>query len=484
MREVVSARAATPGDPGGRRRRAAFARASTCIAALSLACTLTQEDFEPREVSALDTVASRGPAPSADPIVATLVGCADAGGCCASASDCPSGQVCANGACVAACFSEDVSACEVPLCPGPACPAARCTDGVQDGREPADCGEGCPALCSDASACLVDGDCASGRCVAARCAAATCSDGVQNQGEAGVDCGGPCEGCERGPCGGEASGSRCGGDPRCPRCGDGAPCQSGADCESGVCDAGVCVSCSDGARNGTETGVDCGGGAPGCAPCADGAACAADADCAGERCVGGLCTSARCDDGIQNGTETGVDCGGSRADCPRCSLGSACASDADCESQRCAGQVCISCADGARNGSESDVDCGGSDPACARCEPGDRCQLDSDCESGACQDGTCCGGTLGDCTRCAERLSPAVDCGAPAEGVDALGVVNCGAFLSCLAENPARCATRNAPGCSGGDPAANACPHNDYGGIAGTGVTRATEVLFDAGCQL
>jgi hypothetical protein len=46
--------------------------------------------------------------------------------------------------------------------------------------------------------------------------------------------------------------------------------------------------CDDGIQNGDEEGVDCGGS---CAPCAT------------------------CDDGIQNGDETGVDCGGSCAPC-------------------------------------------------------------------------------------------------------------------------------------------------------------------------
>ena len=49
------------------------------------------------------------------------------------------------------------------------------------------------------------------------------------------------------------------------------------------------AACFDGIQNGTETGVDCGGD---CAPCPT------------------------CDDGIQNGQETGVDCGG--PDCAPC----------------------------------------------------------------------------------------------------------------------------------------------------------------------
>lgn len=50
--------------------------------------------------------------------------------------------------------------------------------------------------------------------------AASCGDGIQNQGESGVDCGGPCNAC--GP------------------------------------------TCVDGIKNGAETGVDCGGGCPAC----------------------------------------------------------------------------------------------------------------------------------------------------------------------------------------------------------------------------
>lgn len=78
----------------------------------------------------------------------------------------------------------------------------------------------------------------------------TCSDGEQNQGELGIDCGGPCTACgAAATCsdgiqnGGEA-GVDCGGS--CPT-----PCT-------------VTPTCSDGIQNGTETGVDCGGTCPAC----------------------------------------------------------------------------------------------------------------------------------------------------------------------------------------------------------------------------
>jgi len=57
--------------------------------------------------------------------------------------------------------------------------------------------------------------------------------------------------------------------------------------------------CTDGVQNGDETGVDCGGSS--CAPCS---------------------TPPTCTDGIQNGDETGVDCGGSS--CAPCSTGGTC----------------------------------------------------------------------------------------------------------------------------------------------------------------
>jgi alpha-tubulin suppressor-like RCC1 family protein len=44
------------------------------------------------------------------------------------------------------------------------------------------------------------------------------------------------------------------------------------------------------------------------------------------------------------------------------------------------------CADGVRNGSETDVDCGGS---CPKCGPGRACSQDSDCENDVCCSGTC-----------------------------------------------------------------------------------------------
>jgi len=73
--------------------------------------------------------------------------------------------------------------------------------------------------------------------------AATCTDGLQNQGETGVDCGGPCDACQT--------------------CEDGIQNQGedGIDC-GGPCNP--CQTCDDGIQNQGEDGIDCGGPCDAC----------------------------------------------------------------------------------------------------------------------------------------------------------------------------------------------------------------------------
>jgi hypothetical protein len=348
------------------------------------------------------------------------------------------------------------------------CTIAACGDGVRNGNELlTDCGGGeCPG-CAVGSACVQGSDCASEVCGSdARCASPSCDDEVQNQDETDIDCGG-------GACG---------------PCGDAQRCASDDDCTSEVCGSAGCdadiatccqaPSCSDGITNGNEVVTDC-GNAP-CPLCPTGHACTLAAQCQSGACNGGSCAPAvSCVDTIRNGGETDVDCGGPNA-CPRCADRRACSSGTDCASGQCAAGVCISCSDGSQNGSETDVDCGGT---CGDCAPGLRCGSGADCQSGACSPlngvNRCCGGTGQHCTRCAEQLSLTADCSGAA---DQTGVNNCNAFLQCLANNSAICTTRNAPGCTG-DPG-GVCNHNSFGGDAGTGVSRATQVLINASCQL
>jgi len=91
----------------------------------------------------------------------------------------------------------------------------------------------------------------------------------------------------------------------------------------GCGNSNVGPTCTDGIQNGNETGIDCGGDCAACPP------------------------TPTCNDGIQNGNETGVDCGGSCSACP---------------------PPAATCSDGIQNGNETGVDCGGT---CSPCpQPG------------------------------------------------------------------------------------------------------------------
>jgi len=391
------------------------------------ACTLSSEEFEPQLVEPAP-LAGSGSGPSMPP-----AGCAGAR-CGQSGVSDTGGEECGDeGVCSAPPVSRTPDA-------GSSCAAERCDDN-----------EDCPSFI----------------CVEGCCAVASCDDRVANGGESDIDCGG-----------------------RCPaRCAAGQSCRSAADCLAGVgCppSRARCTpeACDNGVLDGSELLIDCGGGE--CPGCPDGSACSAGADCASGSCSAARrCAASSCDDGVRNQDEQGIDCGG-RCASP-CPAGSACTLGAECTSGVCGGGSCAlasdtqccraaSCGDGVLNGGEADLDCGSADPACPRCEEGRSCQADVQCASGVCEAGRCCGGTTGDCTRCAERLSPTVDCATAPPG----GAINCAAFLQCLASNASVCTTRFAAGCTN-DPG-GACNHNTYGGNDGLGVQHATRVLAEAGC--
>jgi hypothetical protein len=116
------------------------------------------------------------------------------------------------------------------------------------------------------------------------------------------------------------------------------PCTGGGECASGVCTNGFCrvPNCADTVQNGTETGIDCGGGR--CLPCDTGGGCAGASDCQSGVCSGNVCQAPSCSDGVKNGTETDVDCGGGT--CAACGLGKVCVQNADCASTTCHGAHC------------------------------------------------------------------------------------------------------------------------------------------------
>ena len=200
-----------------------------------------------------------------------------------------------------------------------------------------------------------------------------CGDGVKNGPETDLDCGGAtCDGSGH-------------------KCADTKSCLVNLDCVNGFCNSShVCATptCTDGAKNGSETDLDCGGAS--CDgtghTCGTGKVCGVAADCTSGVCTGGICQAAACNDNVLNGSETDKDCGGAACDAlgDTCVDGKACGTGPDCTSGVCTGNVCqtATCTDTVKNGGESGVDCGGTS-SCGGC-PGAVCTMATDCHSLSC----------------------------------------------------------------------------------------------------
>jgi hypothetical protein len=111
--------------------------------------------------------------------------------------------------------------------------------------------------------------------------------------------------------------------------------------------------CTDGSRNGSESGVDCGGtctnpssGIPISCKC-NSCAGTLDANCFSNHLTGGMCQPlSTCTNLVKDGNETDTDCGGagtfanSTAGCAPCASAKICIVNADCASFSCASGLC------------------------------------------------------------------------------------------------------------------------------------------------
>jgi uncharacterized protein YkwD len=181
-----------------------------------------------------------------------------------------------------------------------------------------------------------------------------------------------------------SGGSSGGGNSRVYNCGDGT-CQDYEDCLTCEVDCGVCYNCSDGLQNGDETGVDCGGSI--CEPCLS--------QC--QNCIDG--GGVWCESPVSSSEENFCSVG--RRECVN-SFGR----------RGIPYQTnCPNCSDGIQNQDETEIDCGGPCPDCTYC--GDEicsgnenclnCPLDCgkcfDCDGllapPVCGDGICAGNAKG-----------------------------------------------------------------------------------------
>jgi hypothetical protein len=218
--------------------------------------------------------------------------------------------------------------------------------------------------------------------------------------------------CSDGIKNGLETGIDCGGPncPPCPTCNDGIKngLETGIDCGGPNCPP--CPTCNDGIKNGLETGIDCGGpNCPPCPTCNDGIKNGLETgiDCGGPNCP--PCPT--CNDGIKNGLETGIDCGGPNCPpCPTCNDGikNGLETGIDCGGPNC--PPCPTCSDGIKNGLETGIDCGG-----PNCSP---CPTCNDGIKNGLETGIDCGGpNCPPCPTCNDGikngLETGIDCGGP-----------------------------------------------------------------------
>ena len=161
--------------------------------------------------------------------------------------------------------------------------------------------------------------------------------------------------------------------------------------------------CGDGVQNGNETGVDCGGSCP--LACEEPEGCSVSAECTTGQCVEDQCVEPSCTDGEHNGLEGDVDCGG---DCAPCADDMSCFVAFDCQSGVCVDGVCQAegCDDLVQNGGETGADCGG---RCSACADGLGCAVAGDCNSGVCSNAVCQAPVCDDIVQNGDETG--IDCG-------------------------------------------------------------------------
>lgn len=330
---------------------------------------------------------------SSGPLFSSSMGTGGSGGStgsgeCATAADCDDGFSCTVDACVAgkcthtegpnsgatACPSGEICDLHSGCVPGVVCATtAQCV--MQLGSDACKTNiacDGARAICTYATL-DKDGDghppvvCGGDDCndddPAVHPGAPEICDGKDDDCNGAVDDGATCAGtatCQAGACACPPA-STCGAecvdkttDPNhCGSCSN--VCPSGATCAAGQCQCtasatlcgGECVDTSSDPKNcsgcgkACPPGFACQGGACACTPksCASqGKTCGTASDGCGNTLI--------CDDGMKNGGETGVDCGGPCA--AKCGVGQGCSSAADCDRGVCdAGQcrLAVSCAE-------------------------------------------------------------------------------------------------------------------------------------------
>jgi len=238
---------------------------------------------------------------------------------------------------------DDANACTIDGCSGGMATALPATMGTPcTGAGVKVCGGQTKAgVCVE---CVANVDCSGGKVCdvkndAFACVDPTCVDLSKNGKETDIDCGGA----------------------DCDPCANGSTCAAGTDCTTGFCDATFhCAACATDANCPTASFCDPNGKCAADLP--DGSDCETDGMCTNGHCADGYCCDSACTGTCQSCSS--ADTGGSNGTCSDVTAGNdpslECAGAFSCDG---AG-ACQSCSDGVQDGAETSVDCGG---ACALC---------------------------------------------------------------------------------------------------------------------
>jgi hypothetical protein len=238
-------------------------------------------------------------------------------------------------------------------------------------------------------------------------------------------------------------------------------CSGPTDCpDAGVCMLATCINgaCGKqpetaGAKCDDNGGKVCDGNGA-CVECNKNSDCSADKpNCKDKKCIPNPCMN-----GVKDGDETDVDCGG--ATCPKCVSGDDCLAPTDCESNYCKSTGGAGGAGGGGGAAPSEpgvCEPCDNDGACATgeyckdkktCVPkfdkAAKCTADAECLTGFCTDGVCCDSRCdGTCAACVNAKSGGNDgeCTAVPKGDDP--------DMECGDSKPETCGPMTDKGCSG-----------------------------------
>jgi hypothetical protein len=184
-------------------------------------------------------------------------------------------------------------------------------------------------------------------------------------------------------------------------------------------------------------------------PCMSVTDCPSITTCTTMKCTEGFCVAGFVSTGLQCNNDKVCDGAGSCVECVK-------ENDCDGWDDYCYNNECFSCDDNIQNGGETGVDCGG--PNCNPCL-GTPCNSENDCQPNACIDGVCCDSNCDGVCRSCTVAGSIGKCSVLAAGDEDPGV--CDGTKACSGDTK-KCSFKNGQPCTDNNQclSANCSPEN------------------------